>query len=190
MIEIRTLAAEDIDALGRLFGTEKSVASCWCMWFIVRVKDYHAGGAAENAARFAALAGSEHQPLGLVAHSDGEVVGWAALGPRSRYARAVKTPTMRSIDPADNDAIWLLPCFFIRPDMRRKGVARRLLEHAIAVAGEAGAPALEGFPTAGSRVGSADRQVGTESLFASMGFSVVDRPSSNRVLMRRKLAAR
>jgi len=148
------------------------------------VKDYHANGAAGNAAKFKEIASASVGPMGALAFEGGEPVGWVAAGPRSRYVRAVQTPTLKGIDHAENDDVWLVPCFFIRPDMRRRGIARRLLEGAIEMARGAKASAIEGFPTAGVKLGSADRQVGTEHLFESCGFRSIRRPSSSRVLMR------
>ncbi len=47
---------------------------------------------------------------------------------------------------------------------------------------------MEGFPFSGNRPrASGDRQVGTEELFASVGFAPVHRPSENRVVMQRSV---
>jgi GNAT superfamily N-acetyltransferase len=154
------------------------------MWFIIAVKAFHSGGAAANEEEFKAIAKRSAHPMGLIAYLDGEPVGWVAAGPRSRYARAVKTPTMKAIDQSENDDVWLVPCFFIQPDMRGRKVTRALLKAAVKLARKSKASAIEGFPTAGSKLGSADRQVATEHIFATCGFHAISRPSSNRVVMR------
>jgi GNAT superfamily N-acetyltransferase len=154
------------------------------MWFIIRVKEFHEGGADANAAKFKELATSSSQPLGVVAYLNGEPVGWAAVGPRSRYVRAVRTPTMKGTDLSKNDDVWLAPCFFIRPDCRKQGIAKPMLAAAVEVARRAKASAIEGFPASGDKPSSTDRQVGTERLFASSGFRVCNRPSAKRVVMR------
>jgi GNAT superfamily N-acetyltransferase len=184
MLNVRSLALGDLPELDRLFSSDKSAKSCWCMWFVISVKEYHQGGSPANAAKFKTLAASSDHPLGLIAYLDGQPVGWTAAGPRSRYARAVRTPTMKAIDQSENDNVWLVPCFFIRPDMRGQGIARSLLESAVALAKKSHASAIEGFPTAGSKRSSADRQVATEQLFESCDFRAISRPSSNRVVMR------
>ena len=186
-MDVRPLTSKNFSDLEQLFASEKSAKSCWCMWFIIAVKEYHQGGAAANEAKFKALAKSSAHPMGLIAYRDGEPVGWAAAGPRSRYARAVKTPTMKAIDQSENDDVWLVPCFFIRPDMRGQKITRALLEGAVKLARKSKASAIEGFPTAGSKLGSADRQVATEHLFETCGFNAISRPSSNRVVMRLEL---
>lgn len=187
MPDIRPLAPKDAADLGRLLACEKSTNGCWCMWFIISVKDYHQGGGAANEAKFRALAEAADHPMGLIAYDRGEPVGWSAVGPRSRYARAIRTPTMKGIDHTENDAVWFVPCFFIRPERRGEGVARALLEQAVALAQKSRALAIEGFPLTGGKRQTTDLQVGTEPLFASLGFEVVHRPSSNRVVMRREL---
>jgi GNAT superfamily N-acetyltransferase len=154
------------------------------MWFIIPVKEFHHGGSAANAAKFQALAGSSPHPLGAIAYLDDRPVGWAAAGPRSRYTRAVRTPTMKTVDQAENDSVWLVPCLFVHPDMRGWGIARKLLRCAVRMARGAGASAIEGFPFSGSRRRSTDRQVGNENLFGSCGFVPVSHPSPNRVIMR------
>lgn len=160
------------------------------MWFIRRVADYHAAGDAGNKAAFVELLDTSEVPVGLLAYSDeGDPIGWCAAGPRSRYSRAVKAPTMKGHDAAEDFDVWLVPCFLIHHDQRRRGVAKALLEAAVHVATEAGAKAIEGFPLSGSktRSKSADFMTGTESLFAACGFSPLRRPSDNRVIMRREL---
>ncbi|MDF1631861.1 GNAT family N-acetyltransferase [Mycoplana sp. MJR14] len=186
-MQVRPLAQHDMqrdmEAFGRLLSGERSAAHCWCMWFIRRVKDFHAGGAAANRAAFAALGETSPLPLGLLAFDDDEPVGWVAAGPRARYARAVKTPTLKTTDRAEDATVWLVPCLFVRPERRGQAISGVLLAAAVELARQSGATAIEGFPLTG-RTGNADRQVGTEALFRRAGFDAIDRPSSNRVVMR------
>jgi GNAT superfamily N-acetyltransferase len=184
MLEVRPLALSDLPALAQLFSCDRLADGCWCMWFIIRVKEFHAGGSAANAAKFKELAAISEQPLGVVAYLDGEAVGWAAVGPRSRYVRAVRTPTMKSIDPSESDDVWLVPCFFVRPDCRKQGIVKSMLAAAVDLARRSNASAIEGFPASGDKPSSTDRQVGTERQFESCDFRAVHRPSSKRVIMR------
>ena len=187
-LTIKPLTSDLIDELGRLFSTDRVADTCWCMWFTIPVKDYHAAGHAGNRASFCELALHSQGPLGLLAFQDQEPVGWCAVGPRARYIRALKTPTYRGGDAEDDSGVWMVPCFFVRKDMRGSGVSRALLEAAIELAKEQGATAIDGFPFSGSgRRSRGDVQVGTESVFSSCGFRVIRRPSSSRVVMRREL---
>jgi GNAT superfamily N-acetyltransferase len=159
------------------------------MWFIISVAQYHAGGRTANRRLFRELADRSAQPIGLLAYRDGEVVGWCAAGPRSRFVRALRVPSFKGHDPEEDESVWLVPCFYVRKDMSRHGVSLALLEGAVALARQHGASAIEGFPfTRGTRL-SRESMVGLETVFATCGFAVARRPSSTRVVMRRHLDA-
>lgn len=136
---------------------------------------------------FCDLVEDRAEPVGLLAYRDGEVVGWCAAGPRSRYVRALRTPTFKGHDPAEDETVWLVPCFYVRREARREGVIRALLEGAVDLARKHEATAIEGFPFASGAKRSKDIMVGLEPLFASCGFSATRRPSPARVVMRRQL---
>lgn len=189
-IEVRPFHIALVDDLACLFATDPTASACWCMWFIDTVKAFHAAGAAGNRAHFESLANSAAEPMGLLAYRRGEPIGWCAIGPIERYARAMNTPTLRGF-VAPEKSTWFVPCFFVRPEHRRSGVTKLLLERATSLAAEHGAMLVAGFPASGSRpASSGDRQVGTEGVFASVGFEPVCRPSSKRVVMQRSVGAR
>lgn len=190
MIDVRPVGPGAVGDAEAFFQSDPTTRHCFCMWFIIRVADYHAGGHERNKELFRELVETSEVPVGLLAYRDGETVGWCATGPRARYARAVRTPSFRGREPSEDEGAWMVPCFFIAPDARRGGVARALLEGAVALAREHGATAIEGFPFAQGAKVSRDSMVGVESLFASCGFSVIRRPSKARVVMRLDLAGR
>jgi GNAT superfamily N-acetyltransferase len=187
-VSVEVLDPKRLDDFNGLFGGDAEANGCWCMWHIIRVADYHAGGGTANRKRFHALMESSKEPMGLLAYADGETVGWCAAGPRARYARAVKTPTMKGRDPDEDETVWFVPCFFVRRDARKLGVTRELLTGAVALAKKHKARAIEGFPTAEGAKRSRDSMAGHESVFASCGFEVIRRPSPARVVMRREIS--
>jgi GNAT superfamily N-acetyltransferase len=188
-IVVRPVTADLLPDLATLFGTNGTTTGCYCVWFLIPAKECHAGWGERNRVLFEERARAETRPTGLLAYVDGEPVGWCAAGPRSRYTRALRSPVLAAHDPAEDDQVWLVPCFFVRVGFRRRGVSRELLNQAIDLAAAHGAAAIEGFPLAGDkRRGSGEAFVGAEPLFASCGFSVVDRPTPTRVVMRRDLA--
>ncbi len=187
-LTVEAVTPDRIEDLGRLFSTNEVADRCWCMWFIRPVKEFHAVGREGNRASFHELVANHQHPPGLLAYRDGEPVGWCAVGPRSRYIRALKMPTYRNREGSGDSDVWLVPCFFVRRDARRTGVTRALLEAAVRLAREGGATAIEGFPFAGGqRRSSGDLQVGFEPLFSSCGFEVSRTPSASRVIMHREL---
>ena len=154
------------------------------MWFIIPVKEYHAAGSDGNRASFCRLLAASEHPLGLIAYLDDRPVGWCAVGPRSRYLRAIRTPTYKGRDPDEDDDVWLLPCLFLRKEARGAGLGGRLVRAAVRLARERRAVAVEAFPYAGPKRRSRETQVGFEAVLSRGGFAVIGRPSADRVLMR------
>lgn len=188
-MEIYPLAVERSADAANLFDTTATTRGCWCMWFLLSTKDVQAGWGDGNRRRFEALATEDSPPGGMLAYVDGKPIGWCAMGPRSRYPRAARSPIMAKRDPAEDDAVWLVPCFFVRTGFRRAGATRQLLTAVVEQARQFGATAIEGFPLSGAGPHNSNRYLGTEPLFAACGFSPIARPSLTRVIMRRELSS-
>jgi GNAT superfamily N-acetyltransferase len=187
-LTVRPVGPERLDDLAGLFGTSRTTSDCYCMWFVVSAQECREGWGEGNRRGFNRLAADEPAPMGLLAYRDGEPVGWCAAGPRSRYARALRSIVLKAREPDEDAAVWLVPCFYVRRDARRGGVTRTLLEAAVSLARRRGAVAVEGFPLAGDgRRSTGEAFLGVEPLFASCGFRVVARPTPARVVMRRDL---
>lgn len=184
VVPVTSARAPDAEAL---FSSANETAGCFCTWFIIPVVQYHAGGVAQNRQLFRDLVASGDAPVGLLAYRDGTAVGWCAAGPRSRFARALKIPSFKGRDPAEDDDVWLVPCFFVRREERRAGVSTALLRGAVELAREHGAAAIEGFPFASGAKPSRESMVGMQAIFDACGFEVARRPSATRVVMRKNL---
>lgn len=78
-------------------------------------------------------------------------------------------------------------CLFVRAGRRGQGVTHALVRAAVELACREGASAIEGWPLAGSERRSDDAFVGREQVFEDLGFSCVERPSPERVIMRLEL---
>ena len=116
-----------------------------------------------------------------------EVVGWAAVAPRSElpFARSTKIPHV------DQLPVWSVWCIRVRPGHRGKGISHALLDGAVAYARSKGAPAIEGYPVEnrGKKVDLTMAYVGTRKLFEDAGFTKAADTSAvsggfPRVLMR------
>ncbi|HXD24854.1 MAG TPA: GNAT family N-acetyltransferase [Propionibacteriaceae bacterium] len=105
---------------------------------------------------------------GVLAYEDHDVVGWAAVAPRSElpFARSAKIPHI------DDQPVWSVWCIRVRPGHRGKGISHALLEGAVAYARSKGAPAVEGYPVDnhGKKVDLTMAFVGTRKLFEDAGF--------------------
>jgi GNAT superfamily N-acetyltransferase len=106
---------------------------------------------------------------GVLAYHDAEVVGWAAVAPRSElpFARSTKIPHV------DDLPVWSVWCIRVRPGHRGKGISHHLLAGAVAYARSKGAPAVEGYPVdnRGDKVDLTMAYVGTRKLFEDAGFT-------------------
>jgi GNAT superfamily N-acetyltransferase len=187
-VEVRALTPDSLNDVRDLFGSNSVTRGCWCAWFLLSGRAAREGWGAGNQERFEHLVHAAAEPAGVLAYESGQAVGWCATGPRSRYARVLRSPLVAPVrDAAEDDDVWFVPCFFVRVGARRTGLTRQLLEAAVAEAARHGAKAIEGFPLAGPGPHRDDRYLGTEGLFAACGFTEVARPSPRRVVMRRDL---
>lgn len=180
----------DLTDLAGLFESQRTTRRCWCMAFCVNRGQFAVGWfSGGNRRRFEAMTTAGATPMGVLASVAGEPVGWCACGPRSRYVVATsgRSKIMGSRAPAEDDSVWLLPCLFVRAEHRGQGVTYALVRAAVELARREGAVAIEGWPLAGSDRRSADAFVGREKVFEDLGFSCVDRPNTQRAIMRLRL---
>jgi GNAT superfamily N-acetyltransferase len=188
-VEVRAVTADRLADVADLFASNGTTRGCWCMYFIASRHDFGSGYRGGNRKAFEALLADSPVPFGLLAYRDGRPVGWCAAGPRSRYPRAIgpRARILAKRDPAEDDDVWLVPCFFVRVGERGSGITSVLLDAAVELARAHGATAVEGFPRSAGQAPSPDDFLGREELFASCGFQPVDAPTPRRTVMRRSL---
>jgi GNAT superfamily N-acetyltransferase len=141
---------------------------CWCQYWRQSAGDYgRLGPGGGRRALRAQL--DEAIPPGVLAYVGDEVAGWCGFGPRARMERLQRS---RTIPTVDDVPVWSIVCFKVRVGYRRKGVARALLDGAVACARERGAPAIEAYPIdpAGQRLDVAFSYVGFVPMFTAAGF--------------------
>jgi GNAT superfamily N-acetyltransferase len=192
-VDVRPLTAATWEALAALFREGGDPRWCWCQFWRLRSKDMAAAKVPQLRERLRSQARSDLPP-GLVAFDGDRAVGWVSLGPRSDFERIVRS---RVIPAIDDRPVWSIVCFAVSSSARGRGVARALLDGAIAWARERGAVALEAYPV---RVGDAEAIhpdaafTGTLPMFERAGFSVVAERASDpsaanqRVVVRKELA--
>jgi GNAT superfamily N-acetyltransferase len=178
---------EDVAAVVGPKNPESSV--CFCLSYRIPSKEANALRGPARAERVRRLM-DEEGPIGVLAYDGDDVVGWAAVAPRSRTHFA----TFRKIPYVDDADVWSLWCFRVRPGHRKKGIMHALIEGAVAFARDQGAPAIEGYPVdnGDERVDLTMVYVGTRRLLESAGFTKAADTTSvlagfPRVLMRRDL---
>ncbi|HEY8373583.1 MAG TPA: GNAT family N-acetyltransferase [Pseudonocardiaceae bacterium] len=190
-LEIVELTERTWPLLERLFGPRGAVAGCWCTWFRQSARDFARNSGTANRELLRGLV-RQGAPVGLLALEEGEPVGWVAVAPRAGQVRLERSRIAAPADPAQDPArVWAVTCFFIHHRARRRGVARTLLDAAVAHATRHGAQSVEGYPvdTAGQCRDSGELYHGTLNLFLGAGFELVERRGARRAVVRRSVAA-
>jgi ribosomal protein S18 acetylase RimI-like enzyme len=122
------------------------------------------------------------QTPGLIGYRGKTPVGWVSLGPREDYAKLARSPVMK---PVDAQPVWSVICFVVPQEYRGQGVARELLDGAMAYAKKRGATLLEAYPVdkAGRRRDDS-MWFGSKSMYDDAGFAEVARRKPHRPIVR------
>ncbi len=124
---------------------------------------------------------------GYLAYQDDEVVGWCNANTKSECLNC--TSWLRFMQPIDKDELSLkiksVFCFVIAPEMRRKGIATKLLERVCADAGIDGFDVVESYPKK-DFINVARDFMGPAAMYSKLGFTVY-KDMDGEIVMRRQL---
>jgi len=185
-VSIEVRPATEFEDVRALVGPKRPDANvCWCLSYRIGSKlNRELAGPARGEHVRALMA---EGPPGVLAYDGDEVVGWAAVHPRSDTSFA----TNRRIPHVDDLDVWSAWCIRVRPGHRGSGISHDLLTGAVEFARAQGAPAIEGYPVdnRGRKVDLTMAYVGTRKLFEDAGFTLAAETDSvlngfPRVLMR------
>ncbi len=181
-VTVRPLTPDLWPAFEDLFGPNGACGGCWCMYWRLGSR-YQRRPGAENREDFLARV-RQGPPPGLLAFEGDRAVGWCQVTPRSELAFLERAPRLQ---PLPAGPVWSVSCFYIRRGYRRRGVSEALVRAAVVHAREAGAPALEAYPS--DMREAADRSLptytGIASVFERAGFRRVAGRTPARPIMRR-----
>lgn len=164
-----------------LFGPRGACAGCWCMFWKLRGKAYDEVRGYETRQMHKSIVDSG-TVTGLLAYSQGEVVGWVAVEPRSAYP---KLEHSRTLKPVDAEPVWSVTCFFVAKAFRRTGITVELLRAAVEHVKHQGGRIVEGYPVDAKKDMPAPFVfTGTASAFQQAGFEEVARRSPTRPIFR------
>jgi ribosomal protein S18 acetylase RimI-like enzyme len=159
--------------------------NCWCMY-------YRNSGREDRPTPGQTLARTRHQAFkalvdageftGLLAYRGRQPVGWLSFGPREVFRKLARSQVMK---PVDSRPVWSVICFVVPAQFRGQGVARVLLEGAIAYAAKQGVALLEAYPVDRDARSSDDAMwFGAKSMFDAAGFEEVARRRPHRPVVR------
>lgn len=141
---------------------------CWCLSYRLPSQENLALAGVQRSERMKQLM-DQPIPPGVLAYDGDDVVGWAAIHPRSdtSFARNRKIPFVDDLD------VWSLWCVRVRPGHRGKGISHHLVKGAVELARTHGAPAVEAYPVdnGSTKVDLTMAYVGTRALFERAGFT-------------------
>jgi len=163
--------------------------ACWCMYYRRSGSQGHpptgTTRADANRADLKALVDAGQTP-GLIGYRGELPVGWVSLGPRDGYAKLRRSPVMKAVD---DQPVWSIVCFVVPSQYRGQGVARALLDGAIAYAKKCGVQLLEAYPVDKSSRSSDDSMwFGAKSMYDDAGFEEVARRKPTRTVVRIRTA--
>jgi GNAT superfamily N-acetyltransferase len=172
------------DDVQTIFGAKGQAARCQCQGYRM---GWHARHSDDVQGRRELLRDQVSEGHGLVAHLDGEPVGWCSLAPRCDYTYLRQTTWKGRNEDKDDASIWAVTCFVTRAGFRHQGVSRALAGATIDLTRDHGARAVEAYPmkpAPGTDVTWGEMHVGALSAFLAAGFQVVHVPSLRRAIVR------
>jgi len=175
---------------GAAFSDNPEWAKCYCHFYHVpREIEWSSFDAAANRTAMAARIDTSEME-GFLAYAGSEVVGWLNAQPKAKLSRAharLGVPPDAAVAP---HRTALIVCFIVAPEWRRRGVARALLDGALASLAVRGFTQVDAFPfKAGASSTAQDHYHGPASLFRATGFEIVAETDDLSV-MRKRLGPR
>lgn len=114
------------------------------------------------------------RPHGVVARIGPTIVGWMKLTPVERVQKLYQQRPYRGLGcfSGERSRILTLGCVLVDPEVRRRGIARRMIEHGIVLARRMSASAIEAFPRRGDPLRDEELLGGPFSSLNALGFQV------------------
>jgi ribosomal protein S18 acetylase RimI-like enzyme len=183
-VDIRLLAPDRLEDYLAFFDTDAFAdfpwwSACYCRFWDDRT-DVDGDSSAQHRDRYRALVTElvrNGQQQGLLAYSDGKVVGWCNAKARLGYTM----PRRIEKAPADDAArVGSIVCFIVAKDFRGRGLASAMLGAACEKFRGEGLAIVEAYPTTAAPSGpyadqipwSAHNHTGPLEMYRKAGFTV------------------
>ena len=174
-MEFRPVTPDRWPDLARLFEARGGPKHCWCMVW----RPWPTGVERSPATKRAELERTtlSGTPVGILAYVEGEPVAWCSVAPRETYRAGLYRPS-----GDEPDGVWSLACFFVPRRLRKRGIARGLLDAAVEHASSRSASVVEAYPV--DPDSPSYGFMGRVPLFEAAGFREVGTAGSRRHVMR------
>lgn len=180
-MEFCPVTAKSLPDLKRFSEAHGKFGYCSCMRWRMRSSEYRGSSKSQRAAALEKMV-EIGNPVGVLAYSKGEPVGWCSVAPRTAYAGLER---YRKLPHLDDAPVWSVVCFFIDSRFRHQGMTLALLKAALDYARSQGAEIVEGYPVdPGPR---SYTYMGSPRTFERAGFEDVTPPGQDRRVLRRRL---
>jgi GNAT superfamily N-acetyltransferase len=184
---VRALVPSDWARLEELFGARGACGGCWCMAWRLGRADWEAGRGEPNRRALKRLV-ERGRATGVLALAGERAVGWCSVGPRAEF---VALESKRSLATDWDERTWSVTCFFVAKEWRKRGLGKRMLAKALALAREHGATRVEGYPAVppkdGGDLPGAFAWTGLPQVFEACGFERLPKTSGKRPIYVRAL---
>lgn len=165
------------------FSDNPEWGGCYCHFYHFAGNMEEWGNATKEQNRNATLTLVKEEKMnGLLAFIDNEPVGWCNVNSKDAYK---KTPVDAESEDTLEGKVASIVCFLIAPAHRKKGIARKLLEHAIKALRKDSFIWIEAYPRKGD-LSDAHSYHGPVSLFKLEDFSII-KEDEHFLLMRKSL---
>jgi len=140
---------------------------CYCCFFHLCSEDWKKATRATNRA-FAQQAIMERKITGYLAFENNAPVGWCNVNLKENFARIAEDEELQS---SEKTKVASVVCFNVAPVHRGKGIAKKLLQHAINDCTQGGIHLMEAYPR-NAEVSAAGNYHGPLKLYPGEGFRV------------------
>ena len=193
-IEIKKLTPEMVDDYVNFFDMtshstgkdeHKCYCVCWCSDDHMVRRDFKT---AEDRRKLAAEYVKNGDIQGCLAYYDNKVVGWCNANTKSDCLKCISwLMFMKNVPTGESEPeikVKSIFCFAVAPDMKRKGIASKLLERVVQDAGEEGFDFVEAYPK--SNMKETDNFEGPLKMYKKNGFEEYEE-LENIVVVRKRL---
>jgi GNAT superfamily N-acetyltransferase len=181
-VRVAALTPELAGAWAALF--EASGSTCCRWWHFEGTKSEWLARCFEDPGRSrdeqtALVTAGAPEARGLLALEDeggtlASALGWLKLAPRALLPKLRRQGAYRPLDLGADEGVWSVGCLLVRPDRRRRGVARALVEAAPEHVRLWGGSAVEAYPHRVVHVlHDEEAWMGPEGLFVTLGWQAI-----------------